>query len=81
MTPGLSALVPLCIAGILAGPVLAEESRPPLGGGLAGTTLGGYVDTSAVFGPAASVPEPDTAALAGVGVVLLIIAGARTRRR
>lgn len=72
---------PLVAAFAFAATMQADESGLPVGGSLGGTTLGGSVDTSASFPAGAAVPEPGTVALAAVGAAVLLIAGARTRRR
>lgn len=69
----------LVMLGLL-GSVHAEESLP-VGGTLGGTTLGGHVDTSGVFGGPAVVPEPGMLALAAAGTALLLVASRRSKPR
>lgn len=58
----------------------ADETSFPVGGSLGGTTLGGFVDTSALLPSATSVPEPETLALVAVGAAAVLAAGRRARR-
>jgi len=71
---------PLMAACAVAATLRADETGLPVGG-LGGTTLGGHVVTSASFPAGAAVPEPDRMTLATAGAVVLLIAGARGRRR
>ncbi len=60
-------------------PMRAEEVSLPAN--LGGTTLSGYVDTSASVGSGAAVPEPGMLALAAVGTAVLLFSRRRSRRR
>lgn len=73
--------LPLVTAFAVAATMWADETALPIGSGLGDATLGGSVETSASFPAGAAVPEPGTVALAAVGAAVLLISGARARRR